>query len=110
MDSKFNWKKLGLVFEAKGQYEWMESYTTPVAAIVLDDRIRIYFSTRSKADANGNFISQCTFVDVDKGNPTKVIYIHNKPVIELGKPGTFDEFGVMVAKPCMYKGKVYLYY
>ena len=106
----FVWKKLGLVFNPKGQFDWMDSYTTPVAAVVLNKCIRVFFSSRSKSDAKGNFISYTSFLDVDKSDPTKIIYIHDKPVIELGDAGAFDEYGIMVAKPAIYKGKIYLYY
>jgi hypothetical protein len=106
----FKWKKLGLVFSANGQYDWMNSYTTPAAAIVLDSCIRVFITTRSKLDNNGNFISYSSFIDVDKTNPTKVIYVHNKYIIDLGEPGAFDEYGIMVAKPIVFDEKLYLYY
>jgi hypothetical protein len=104
------WIKKDLIFCAKGQFDWMSCYTTPVATIELKSKFRIYFSTRSKPDINGNFISNCSFIDVDKKNPNKVLYIHDKLIIETGGPGSFDEFGIMVAKPVIYNEKVYLYY
>lgn len=105
-----NWEKKGHIFKANGQYDWMNCYTTPLAAIVLDNVIRIYFSTRSLPDENGNFISNAGFIDVDKKDPSKVVYVHDKPLIPLGKPGHFDEFGVMVAKPVIHEEKIYMYY
>lgn len=107
---RFQWKKLGKVFEAKGQHPWMQNYTTPIAALVLPSCIRVYFSARATPDQNGNFISNASFVDVDKDNPTQVLYVHDKPLIPLGGPGMFDEFGVMTAKPAVFGDKVYFYY
>ena len=104
------WNKIGHIFKANGQREWMNCYTTPIAGIVLESKIRMYFSTRSTPDAEGNFISNCSFIDVDKNDPEKVLYIHDKTLIELGEPGAFDEFGIMVAKPVIHDNKVYLYY
>lgn len=106
----FKWKKKGFIFNATGQYEWMQTHITPAVAIVLEDRIRVFISTRSKQDANKNFISYSSFLDVSKEDPSKVIYIHDKPILELGSPGTFDEFGIVIAKPVVYNSKVYLYY
>jgi len=104
------WIKKGYIFKANGHFAWMNSYTTPIAAIVLDTKIRIFFSSRSVADKNRNFISYASFLDVDKKDPQKILYIHDKPIIELGEPGTFDEFGTMIAKPVVVNRKVYLYY
>ena len=106
----FNWKKLGQVFKVDGNYSWMNSHTTPIATLLIDNRIRVYFSTRSKVDDEGNFISNSSFIDLDKNDPTKVLYIHDKPLLDLGDYGSFDEFGVMVTDVLEYKGKVYLYY
>ena len=104
------WIKKGHIFKPSGEFEWMNSHTTPATAIVMEDRFRVFFSTRSKMDEVGNFISNATFLDLDKTNPEKVLYIHNKPIIQLGVPGTFDEFGIMVAKPVYKDGIIYLYY
>ena len=104
------WIKKGIIFKANEHFTWMSCYTTPVAAIVLDTKIRVFFSTRSKADIKGNFISYVSFLDVDKNEPNKILYLHDKSLIKLGEPGTFDEFGTMVAKPVMRDKKIYLYY
>lgn len=106
----FIWKKLGRIFKVDGNYPWMNSHTTPIAALLISDRIRIYFSTRSKKDTEGNFISNSSFIDLDKDDPTKILYKHEKPLFELGGYGSFDEFGVMVTDVLEYNGKVYLYY
>lgn len=106
----FIWKKLGKVFKANGQFPWMKSHTTPISAVLLDKSIRIFISTRSAKDSEGNYISYTSFLDVDIINPTKVLYIHDKPIIELGEYGTFDEFGVMVTNVLRIDNLLYLYY
>ncbi|WP_347175248.1 hypothetical protein [Polaribacter uvawellassae] len=106
----FNWDKLGRVFEVDENYSWMNSHTTPIAVLYIDNVIRVYFSTRSKIDKKGNFISNSSYIDLDKNDPTKIIYIHDKPLFDLGDFGAFDEFGVMVTDVVHYKDKVYLYY
>lgn len=104
------WKKKGLIFAPNGEYEWMNSHICPLAAVALDDRIRVFFSTRTKQDNNGNYVSYPTYLDVDKKDPSKILYIHDKPILELGRLGTFDQFGIMVLKPLWVEDRLFLYY
>lgn len=108
--NKFIWKKLGRVFKVDNNYDWMHSHTTPIAAILLENSIRIFFCTRSKIDKNGNFISYTSYLDLDKQDPTRVLFIYEKPILELGTYGSFDEFGVMVTDVEKVKDRIYLYY
>ena len=102
--------KGGQIFNPAGNYEWMDSYASPVTSVELEDRIRVYFSTRSKIDEKGFFTSYTGFIDVDKNEPSKVLYIHDKPLLEVGRPGTFDEHGIMVAEVVKHGDKFYMYY
>jgi len=104
------WIKKGHIFKPSGEFEWMHSHTTPIAAISQEDKIRIFYSCRSKIDEIGNFISYASFIDVDKHNPRKIIYIHNEPILDLGGIGMFDEYGTMIAKPVVVNGVIYMYY
>jgi len=88
------WKKIGKIFDPTehtlplGCFAYAQSPQT----LVFADFVRIYFSTRS-IDEEGKFISQIAFVDLDK-TFQKVIRISDKPVLELGERGTFDEHGI----------------
>jgi hypothetical protein len=104
------WVKKGHVFKPNGEYDWMNSHTTPIAVVPLDDKIRVFLSTRSKKDSGGNFISYASFIDLDKQNPKNVVYKSNKPMINLGDVGMFDEYGIMVAKPVIISNVIYMYY
>lgn len=101
----FKWKKLGLVFSPSGQAGWMNSHAQVPAPILIDGKLRIYFSSRP--DPN---LSLTTYLDLDPEDPTKVICLHEKPILELGKPGTFDEFGIMPSCAIEHNGLIYLYY
>lgn len=88
------WKKLGKIFdptEHKLPNECVEFAQSP-QALVFDHFVRIYFSSRSK-DFTGKFLSHICFVDMDK-NFNNVLAISKETVIELGKPGCFDEHGI----------------
>lgn len=89
------WKKLGLVF-APQDYQLpghCGDYAQSPQALILDDRIRIYFSTRSIDPANGKFLSQVCYVDMDKSLKS-VIDVAEKLVLPLGNLGCFDEHGI----------------
>lgn len=104
------WKKLGHVFVADGRYSWMQQFGQVPTALRLDDRIRVYFSCRANPDANGDFVSQTTFLDVELHDPTKIICVHDRPVLSLGETGAFDQFGVMPCCVIQVGGDVWLYY
>lgn len=100
------WIKKGLIFKADNQYEWMSHHAcVPVADKVNDDVLRIYFGPR---DSNGKTVT--TFIDVEADNPQNVIYVHDRPVLGLGKLGAFDDSGVMPSSIVNHDGKKYLYY
>lgn len=105
-----NWKKMGRIFKVEQHEDWMHSHTTPIATLVFDDRIRVYFSTRNKQDQSGNFVSNSSFIDVDIHQPSKVLHVNTKPLFEMGKYGCFDEFGVMVTDVILQNENVLLYY
>ena len=88
----------------------MYSHAQVPFSILLNDRIRIYFSTREKQDQNGLFKSYSGYVDVDKKNPKEVIAISDKPIIDLGDVGEFDEFGSMAGSVVFDDNKYLLYY
>src|SRR3989344_5544896 len=88
------WKKIGKIFdptEHKLPNNCLEFAQSP-QALVFDDFVRIYFSTRAK-DKNGNYISHIAFIDIDK-EFKNIKNISTKSVIELGKLGHFDEHGI----------------
>jgi len=107
----FNWEKKGSIFKADGQFDWMQCYSSPLTGFFIERNIyRIFFSTRKKPDARGNYISRIAFVDINIQNPKKILKISDKPLITLGKTGTFDENGTMIAEIISFKDKIYMYY
>jgi hypothetical protein len=91
----FRWRKLGQVFVPQ-QYEgrpWMAEFAQGPATLVFDDYVRVYFSCRPPADADGRYVSRSAWVDLDRGDLTRVVRIADEPVLPLGGLGEFDEFG-----------------
>ncbi len=100
------WIKKGPIFVPDRNYDWMVSHASvPVVDEVRPGVLRIYFGTR---DEHGR--SQTSYIEVDAEQPEKVIYVHDKPILSLGKPGSFDDSGIMPSWLWNYHGERYLYY
>lgn len=101
-----HWEKLGLVFDiTKNKVPWLKSHAMMPTPLLIGNAIRVYFTGR---DMNGK--SRIGFVDFDKNDVTKIIYIHDKPLLEIGKPGTFDDCGTVATFVINNEGSTYLYY
>lgn len=100
-----SWQKMGTVFEVKENFPWMYSHASFPKALLMKDRIRVFFTTR---DTNSR--GRIGYFDVDCNNPLKVIEISNQPILDLGEPGTFDDCGVTPSCALWHEDKVYLYY
>lgn len=89
------WHKLGHIFNPldytlpNGCREFAQS----PQALVLEDRIRIYFSTRAVDPINKKFLSHIAFVDIDM-ELKSVLGVSQKAVMPLGEKGCFDEHGI----------------
>jgi len=86
------WKKLGLVYGPDGSMEWANNTSLQPTPIMLDDRIRVFVGFR---DVYGQ--SRVGYVDVDYGDPSKVLAISSRPSLDIGQEGAFDDNGVV---PC----------
>lgn len=93
--SGFRWKKLGRVFTPQDVTDrpWLKEFAQAPATLLFDDFVRVYFSCRPPADATGQYVSHSAFVDLDRRDLFKVLRVSEKPVLELGGLGEFDEFG-----------------
>ncbi|MFN7692579.1 MAG: hypothetical protein ACK5O3_00870 [Burkholderiales bacterium] len=91
----YRWTKLGRPFipqQVTGR-PWLASFAQAPATLLLEDRLRVYFSCRPPADANGQFTSFSAFVDLDRQDPMRVLAMAEQPILPLGERGCFDEFG-----------------
>lgn len=99
------WRQLGVVFAPDGSRDWSRSHAQAPAAIVLGERIRVYYGTR-----NAENRSRTSFFEVDRADPTRLLYVHDRPVLDLGKPGTHDEDGVIGSQAVIVGEEMRLYY
>lgn len=84
------WVKRGLVYCPPGDQAWAKSYATiPTAHVIDSHRVRIYF-----ASVDAAMRGRIGFVDIDPRKPQRILMRSEKPVLDLGEPGTFDDSGV----------------
>jgi hypothetical protein len=104
------WKKLGKIFDPthhKLPNDCVQFAQSP-QALVFDDFVRIYFSTRSVDKSNGKYLSHIAFVNMKK-NLCDIISVSNKTVIPLGNLGCFDEHGIFPMNVLRHNNVVYGY-
>lgn len=100
------WIKKGLIFKPDNNFPWMVSHASIPVVDAIDNRaLRIYFAAR---DSQGR--SHPTYIEVDADDPTRILYIHDRPILPLGKLGTFDDNGIMPSWIVEKQGTKYLYY
>ncbi|MFZ3117831.1 MAG: hypothetical protein WA159_05870 [Variovorax sp.] len=101
------WRKLGLVYAPDGSMEWAASHAmlpTPVRLDAATIRVYVTFCDRLGIGRPG-------FVDVSASNPLNVLRVCDAPLLELGKPGTFDDNGVVACSVVdLGGGRIHMYY
>jgi len=103
------WKKIGKIFDpTKHQLpHGCTSHAQSPQALVFDDLVRVYFSTRQK-DTNGKFLSHIAFVEFDK-KFNNILRVSTNMVIELGRTGCFDEHGIFPMNVVRHGNRIYGY-
>lgn len=111
--TKHNWKKLGQVFDptASRPRPWMQEFAQCPTPLLLDEStIRVYLATRPPLDGDLQYVAHPGYVDVARDDPTRVVGIAPTPILDLGKRGMFDEFGVMPGSAIRSGNEILLYY
>jgi hypothetical protein len=108
--SAMKWKKRGKIFDPT-EYalpnDCVEFAQSP-QALVFEDFVRIYFSTRSVDRTNGKFLSHVAYVDMEKDLKT-VRRVSDSTVISLGELGAFDEHGIFPINVVRHENAIYAY-
>lgn len=108
----FQWKKLGRVFDPTTVTDryFLKEFAQAPAVLIFDDFVRVYFSCRPPADANGQYVSYSAYLDLDRRDLLKVLRVSEHPILPLGGLGTFDEFGVYPVSVIQHGGETRAYY
>jgi hypothetical protein len=100
------WIKQGRIFAADGSKWWARSYALiPTVDLISDAVLRIYFAALDE-----DKIGRIGYIDVAAENPKRILYESEKPVLDIGDLGTFDDSGVNPSCIITVAGKKYLYY
>ncbi|MBP9149451.1 MAG: hypothetical protein KBG00_11775 [Rhodoferax sp.] len=108
----FTWKKLGQVFvpqDVRGR-SWLAEFAQAPATLIFDDFVRVYFSCRPPADANGQYVSYSAYVDLERANLMCIRAVAPQPILQLGGLGSFDEFGTYPVSVVRHNNEVRAYY
>ncbi|MDY0974751.1 hypothetical protein SOM61_07235 [Massilia sp. CFBP9012] len=103
------WHKIGKIFDPSQHAlpNGCESFAQSPQALVCDDHVRIYFSTRAR-DASGKFLSHVAYVDMDRGLE-RILRVADHTVLPLGELGAFDEHGIFPINPVRHGDRVLAY-
>jgi predicted GH43/DUF377 family glycosyl hydrolase len=110
--NSIKWDKMGRLFDPsqiQGKY-FLKSFAQAPATLVFDDFVRIYFTCRPDPDENGQYVSYCAFVDVERTHLLNIKRFSEKPIMELGGLGTFDEFGTNPVSVIRKGEEIWAYY
>ena len=100
------WRKLGRIFCADGQRDFMMSHASCPQAVRLEgDLYRIWFAPR---DAGNR--SHTAWLEIDITRPSDILRLAEEPVLAPGAFGAFDEQGAMHSWFVAHDGEARLYY
>lgn len=104
------WRKQGRIFDPArhGLPAGCVGFAQSPQALVFDDFVRVYFSTRSVDPANGKYLSRVAFVDLGTDLRT-VLRVSGREVMPLGGLGTFDEHGIFPFSPVRHGERLLAY-
>lgn len=97
--------KKGWVFKPSGEFEWSKTHAQVPFALVLKDKIRVFYSTRDNLSRSG-----VTFLDISLDDPEKILYKHDALVLKYGDIGFFDDSGTMPSWFVRDRKRLLLYY
>lgn len=107
--NKLKWNKKGQIFDPKMISENNTHGQVPFG-IILNDKLRIYFTSRPPKDINNNYVSYIYCIDCELSNISNILNINKSPILDLGRAGSFDETGTMPCSVLYVDNKIYMYY
>ena len=89
---QFKWRKRGLVFSENEMPSWaVGGALTPTPIVIDEERVRVFCGFR---DSEG--ISRIGYVDLSALDPRQILGVSQTPVLDVGRPGCFDDNGVIL--------------
>lgn len=98
-------EKIAFIKTPVGYSDWITSHMMCPTPYITDQNIRIYCGF---LDEFG--ISRIGWIEIDIHNPENILKVSKKPTLDIGRPGTFDDNGVVPSCMIDISGQKYLYY
>lgn len=107
MNELGQWQKLGLVYRAQDHVsEWAKhSALTPTPFLRADGSVRVYCGFR---DDTG--ISRIGYADIEPEDPHRIVAVSRSPVLDVGRPGCFDDNGVILGDVIRSGDQIFMFY
>jgi len=99
------WIRKGRIYEPTNKHGWRHSHAYVPTALVLDDYVRVYVSFWDE-----NNIGRIGYIEFDPTGTNPLLFISDEPVLDVGRPGTFDDNGVTPSALLKINNDIYLYY
>ena len=86
------WRKFGIVFRPDTSLPWSRSHAMVPTPLLMPELgvLRVFYTACDDAG-----IGRPSYVDLDPQDPTRIVSACTRPLLDIGKPGTFDENGVI---------------
>lgn len=100
------WQKKGLIYAPDGTSDWAKHTVLTPTPFLLDEKtIRIFCGFR---DDQG--VTRIGFIDCDASNPNRVLRVSEKPALDIGAPGRFDDNGMLLGDIIKVDNTLRMYY
>lgn len=113
MDRTFSLLSRGHLFKPSGSHSWSKSHAQVPFVMNLNGSPVVVYSTRGAADGSGNFVSVGASVPLFwkvSGGSLHAGVESSHPIILPGKPGDFDDSGVMPGSCLDLDGETLMFY
>jgi predicted GH43/DUF377 family glycosyl hydrolase len=105
-DSQVRWQKQGHVYVPPGDTAWAQEYAFPPTPYRRDDDVlRLYV-----AFCDSDNVGRVGYVDVQADSPEQIVEVSQQPVLDIGAPGMFDEYGVVPTCVVQVEDRLFMYY
>lgn len=100
------WQKRGHIYAPPGDVEWAQQYAFPPTPYRRDDEVlRLYV-----AFCDADTVGRVGYVDVNADAPERILGVSPRPVLDIGAPGMFDEYGVVPTCVVPVEDRLFMYY
>lgn len=101
-----SWVGRGLIHAPAGDNGWRHQFAMlPTPHIRRNGDLRLFLGF-----CDPNMVGRVGYVDVDPNDPSKVLRVSERPLLDIGEPGTFDDNGVVPISLVEADGELRLYY